>query len=215
MGPALLAAIAAGSNLGGTYYQNEQNKELSAETRAWQQHMASTSHQREVNDLRAAGLNPILSAGGGGAAVPPGATATMENMGEGISKGIETAMAMRMQNKELEGKDAMIANLEAETSNKQKTSNLLTAQTAATAKDVEQKTLQNEMLAKTLPAMIRKAQVEGDWAQVNQLMSVINSGASSAASLINPAGLIGEVMKARKKVPVLDPILPKTPKGNP
>jgi len=41
----------------------------------FQRDMANTAHQREVKDLRAAGLNPILSAKHGGASVPAGASA--------------------------------------------------------------------------------------------------------------------------------------------
>jgi len=38
--------------------------------RDWNEKLANTAHQREVADLRAAGLNPILSAGGSGAPSP-------------------------------------------------------------------------------------------------------------------------------------------------
>lgn len=65
-------------------FQREQNKIAmdfnsleAAKNRDWQEMMSNTAHQREIRDLQAAGLNPVLSASGGnGAAVTSGATAS-------------------------------------------------------------------------------------------------------------------------------------------
>jgi len=42
----------------------------------FQREMSNTAHQREVKDLQAAGLNPILSAGGNGSSTPAGSSST-------------------------------------------------------------------------------------------------------------------------------------------
>ena len=55
----------------------EFNSAEAAKNRDWQKMMSDTAHQREVQDLMKAGLNPVLSAtGGNGAAVTSGATAS-------------------------------------------------------------------------------------------------------------------------------------------
>ena len=57
---------------------NAQNYLLAQQQMEFQERMANTAHQREVKDLRAAGLNPILSATRGGAVTPSGSLAQMK-----------------------------------------------------------------------------------------------------------------------------------------
>jgi hypothetical protein len=64
---------------------NDENRASSAAQMAFQERMSNTAHQREVADLRAAGLNPILSAKLGGASTPSGSQYKAENA---LEKGV-------------------------------------------------------------------------------------------------------------------------------
>jgi len=87
------SAAAVASFIGGER-RNQAQEELSNAQMAFQREMSDTAYQRQVRDLKAAGINPMLSAKLGGASTPMGSQAILQDtIGPAVQSFNQTRLA--------------------------------------------------------------------------------------------------------------------------
>lgn len=134
MGPAIAAmmgaqALGTGASIWGQSQANKTNRGIAREQMAFQERMSNSAYQRATADMRAAGLNPLLAYGQGGASSPSGASTTVENVASGTStsaldslrlkKDIEEAASrIDLQSSQVDTEHDRQANLAADTAHK-------------------------------------------------------------------------------------------------
>lgn len=174
----LLSSLTEGIGSGlasfaGGLFSRSSNKREAQRDRNFQERMSSTSHRREVEDLRLAGLNPILSANSGASTPGGGQAAAADNVGEQVSNTALTSKRIKQELKSIES-TVGLQTLQGEVAKADAVGKIQTA---------KQTMLQNKVLEAQLPAVLKHGKYDEDAAPLDAFMKRLIPAASAIGNM--------------------------------
>lgn len=109
-----LPAVSSALSFKGAADRNDEQVASSREQMAFQERLSNTAYKRGMDDMRSAGLNPILAGKLGGASTPGGAQAQLHDE---ITPAIQTGMGMFKAQSDVDVQQSNIEKIEQEIEN--------------------------------------------------------------------------------------------------
>ena len=173
-GSGVSSALAASEAVDAQKDMNQQNIDQQNATNATQIELANTAHQREIKDLAAAGLNPILSAKYGGSVTP------------GLTAPVGQSLAPIIQSSAQQARETMLSNqnLMADIAVKKASVLASSAQAISAGEDARRKAMENDVMELEQPGKKHMAYSDSSAWQYNWNLRNV----SNMFKALNPFG---------------------------
>ena len=167
------AAIGAGASIAGQYFANRASRRSVNRQLAWQREATINRYQWQMDDMRKAGLNPILSY----RQAPPGATAgasyTARSLTEGVPQSVNSAVNAYKASAENRRTEAEIKNVQEDTKYKTEQAKTERVKQTNTWSDTQLKNAQGVLTSTQVEQSRSAAALSQSQTAVNKLRALI------------------------------------------